>query len=273
MPELEPHEALVACERALRQLFARAYRDEYGAAWLTRVATEKQISAWAERREVEQRKRATRGVIQVPTDELHYAHFYDLVNIASQHWAPLAGALGKKSETMALLLRFDRLRDTVAHSRQARGFEADLLSGIAGQVRNQVTRYMTETDPSGDHYSRIESVMDSFGRESSGNPRSMTGSVVADRAQANVGDIVTFTCVGHDPQGRSLNWIARRPGGELVQQAEGERVTFRWTVRADDVGQATGVMITVAADSQYRRHGFGLHDDMVIFQFEVPPPR
>jgi hypothetical protein len=236
------------------------------------VASEQQLHAWVERRAVEQRKRTKRGVVEVSDDLLGYAHFYDLLTIADKHWAPLAGALGKKAESFALLQRFDRLRDTVAHSRQVLGFEADLLSGIAGQIRNQVTKYMTETDPSGDHYARIENVMDSLGRESSGKPRSPTGQIVRTQARVQVGDIVTFTCVGHDPQGRSLHWVARRTLGELVQQTTGDHVTIRWNVREDDVGQATGIAITVGADSQYRRHGFGLHDDMVIFQFEVPPP-
>jgi hypothetical protein len=137
MAELEPHEALLACERALRHLYAHAYEGAYGTNWLTTVAGERQVEAWIERRAVEQRKRTTPGVVEVSDDLLADAHFYDLLAIAGKHWAPLAGALGKKAESLTLLQRFDRLRDTIAHSRQLLGFEMDLLSGIPGQIRTK----------------------------------------------------------------------------------------------------------------------------------------
>ena len=61
---------------------------------------------------------------------------------------------------MALLKRLDNIRNAVGHSRPLLPFERDLLSGIAGQIRNQVTIYMSTQDEAGDIYPRIESVTD-----------------------------------------------------------------------------------------------------------------
>lgn len=63
-------------------------------------------------------------------------------------------ALGPKVETLPLLARFEQLRNSVAHSRGILAFEEALLSGIAGQIRNQVTIFMSIQDPSGDYYPR-----------------------------------------------------------------------------------------------------------------------
>jgi hypothetical protein len=157
VPGFEPSEALIVCERALRQLFAHAFAEKYGPDWLGRVAQPDRIVAWRERREEELRRRTRKGALEVPErHELAYAEFHDLLRIAEKHWEPLAPALGKRAQTLPLLRRFESLRNTVAHSRQLLSFEADLLSGIAGEVGNRVTIYMTTQDPSGEHYPRID---------------------------------------------------------------------------------------------------------------------
>ncbi len=211
-------------------------------------------------------------MLQVPDDELAYAEFYDLCAIAEKHWQPLALALGKQAETLPLLKRFDKLRNTVAHSRPLLGFEADLLSGIAGEIRNRVTKYMTEQDPSGDHYARIESVTDGYGRTATGVPGSGSESIViTPRVLVQVGDVITFDCEGHDPKGRALSWVGR-VSGELIFSLEGDRIRAKWPVRLDQVGEQTAVEIKLASESQYRRHGFGGSDDRVVFAFTVEPP-
>jgi hypothetical protein len=147
VPHLEPTIALTTCERALRALYQGAYSRAYGEGWLAHIASAEKISQWQAKREEERRRRITRGVATVPLDELAYAEFYELVEVARKHWEPLQEALGKRAETLPLLQRFERLRNTVAHSRETLPFEDDLLAGIAGEIRNRVTRYMSERDP------------------------------------------------------------------------------------------------------------------------------
>ena len=110
----------------------------------------------------------------------------------------------------ALLKRLDDLRNTIAHGRALVPFEVELASGIAGDVRNRVTLYMTLQDPGGDHFPRIESVTDEFGNVLDGsltlktsNPLCQTGVTL------RVDDRVRFVCRGTDPQGRDLRWTLR----------------------------------------------------------------
>lgn len=274
MPELGPQEALIACERALRQLFDRVFSAAHGPNWIEHVETDpRKLAKWRRYRENERSKRTTRGALAIPESELNYAEFSDLCRIAAENWDELEGVLGRSDEVLPLLRRFDAVRNTVAHSRPLLAFEADLLSGIAGQVRNLVTRYMTEQDPSGDYYARIESVTDSFGSEQIGQATPKTEWVPYVRPRINVGDVVTFECVAHDSQGRPLRWEARAGAvGRLVATATGNRVSIRWTVLQDDVAENSSIGLRLLTDSQYRRYGPGTWDDMVTFSYQVVPP-
>jgi hypothetical protein len=70
---------------------------------------------------------------------LAYANFYELLEFVEEHWEPLAAALGKKASIVALLKRFDNLRNTVANNRELVTFEKELYAGIAGQIRKDVS--------------------------------------------------------------------------------------------------------------------------------------
>ncbi len=164
MSALEPSVALTTCETALRQLMTLAYEAAYGDDWLGRIASKEQLDTWHARAGDELAVRGRKGVLAVPNGGLAHSNLYDLLKIAEKHWEPLSAALGRKASVMPLLHRFDNLRNSVAHSRQLLPFEQDRLSGIAGQIRNQVTIFMSAHDPTWDIYPRIESVTDQFGR-------------------------------------------------------------------------------------------------------------
>lgn len=118
MPGLEPTQALVTCERALRQLFRRVFTTLYGPGWLEEVASPEQIENWRLKRETKLKKRTPKGAMVLPEDdELAYAEFTELLNIAHKRWDLLAPALGKKKDTGTLLARFEDIRNSVAHSR------------------------------------------------------------------------------------------------------------------------------------------------------------
>lgn len=269
MPDLSPADALVTCERALRQLFAHAFQAAYGRDWLSSVATPDKIAKWKRIQVNEHKRRSPRGVAGVPTDALAYAEFSDLCEIAEQHWQPLEDALGVMDETLPLLARFELLRNTVAHSRQPLRFEAELLSGIAGEIRNRVTNYMTAQDPSGDHYPRIESVTDSFGRSWPGK-EGLGPWATGEAVRVNVGDVITFDCAGTDAQGRELRWLLRTYSTMLVDQAVGDRVALRWVVGVQDVQDDHMVRITLQSDGRFHRQGD--YDQMVHFPYHVVPP-
>ncbi|KRE29942.1 hypothetical protein [Agromyces sp. Soil535] len=271
MSTLDPTIALSTCETALRELMTYAYERVFGADWLERVTTAKQREAWGVRAEVEQRARVPKGVAQVPNVGLAYANFYDLVAIVERHWEPLAAPLGKKQRMLPLLEQFDSLRNTIGHSRLLLPFEQDLMSGIAGMVRNQVTLYMSKQDEAGDIYPRIESVTDSFGRriESATVEDELAGSVTALDVTLHPGEVVTFSCVGVDPQGRDLEWFG--PTDAHAVGPSGQPTQLQWVVTDGDVSEATDASIYMKTSGAIY-HRFGSWDHRAYFRFRVRPP-
>jgi hypothetical protein len=278
MPTLEPTVALETCENALRQLMAHAYKAEWGGGWLERVSNEDQRNQWAERGKTESTRR--KGVTSVPQVGLAYAQFYELLVIADKHWSPLAAALGKKASTYPLLQRFENLRDTVAHHRPLVPFEQELYSGIAGQIRNQVTIYMSTQDPGGEFYPRLESVTDSFGNSHVGaGPVPQITPTITPPQILHPGDVVTFTAIGTDAQSRDLEYIVVQAStGKIVAREEssgGNPVALQWVVTDDDVAERAWVNIYMRAkDVVYHRFNprGEKFDDQAAFGYRVNPP-
>lgn len=160
MAHVEPSVALVKLERALRRVMQHTYHEHFKDDWLKRISTDEQRACWEARATEEEKKRTKRGAAVTPSSGLEFAHLAELRAILKKEWSPVAPALGAHKEvgTMleraadieALLKRFDDLRNTVAHSRDLLPFEKDLLSGIAGDIENRVTIYMSSKDASGD---------------------------------------------------------------------------------------------------------------------------
>ena len=272
-----PLEAFETIERALRQLYSHAYFAHFGADWLTRIANESTIAGWAERQGVEAARRGKRGVRVVSTNPLDYAHFYDLKSIASQHWEPLKPALGAKNEALAFLARFDQLRDTVAHNRTLLPFEVELLSGIAGEIQNRVTIYMSEQFHDEQYWPRIIAVTDSFGNSLDGAQTLETSNPwVTTNLSLRVGDVVTFACRATDPEGRDPIWqftpFPSDPHDLRIPEKTGDSVSFSWTVQPGNIGASSGVQITMRADSAHHRWPEG-RDAFAGFFYRVLPQR
>lgn len=272
---LEPGTALSTCETALRELMRSEYSTAYGEGWLARIATQDDIQVWTDRAVAEQQARGAKGVAAVPDAGLSYANFYDLVQIAEKHWEPLSMALGKRAAVLPLLKRLDNLRNAVGHSRPLLQFERDLMSGIAGQIRNQVTIHMSIQDDAGEYYPRIESVMDSFGRrvESAAVTGEVAGSVTSYDIVVRPGETVQFQCLGVDPQDRDLSWSLNSSGGtnSVSVGPSGQPTSLVWSVRDEDVMETASVQIYMSsAGSRY--HRFGTWDHRAYFMFRVRPP-
>lgn len=257
---------------------AYAYSQAWGERWLERVSSPEQRSGWAQRADAELRARGTKGVAVVPDDGLSYANFFDLVSIASKQelWEPLSPALGARADVIPLLKRLDSLRNAVSHSRSLLPFERDLISGIAGQIRNQVTIYMSSQDPAGQLYPRIESVTDSLGtllEEPADSYYLVGGGVQLTGLMLHPGQTVDFECHGTDPQGRELEWrISSNRGGYTASiiASSGDPAVLTWTPSEDDVSESTWVTIALSArDARY--HRLGDHDHRVTFDYKVRP--
>ncbi|WP_345215508.1 hypothetical protein [Georgenia halophila] len=277
----EPQLAVETLERSLRQLMAHAYAAEYGRGnWIDEIITSDQRSKWASLRTADQQQRT--GVILPGGHGLEFTELTELVEIARQHWAPLKDALGKKKSAepylqtfLPLAERATRRRNAANHNRPLAPFEQELLSGIAGLIRNQVTIAMSSADPAGDIYPRIEAARDSFRHEMEiVRPDGELAGHIDTGAILHPGERVTFTCVAHDPDGRRLTWSARSnhdlQGGTSDTVESGEPVQLTWVVADSDVRESSTVSLFMTTeDSRY--HRCGSFDQRIYFRYAVRP--
>lgn len=274
MAHLEPSIALATSERALRQLMTMVFTAQHGPGWIRKVARDVDVVKWQEKAEVEAKKRTTRGVARVSSSELDYAELYQLIQLIEKNWALFSPALGDKKITLALLARLDDLRNTVAHSREVLPFESDLLAGIAGEIRNRVTLYMSSQGPAGEYYPRIESVTDSFGNVVDGARALESSNPHLETKQTlDVGDVVTFQCRGTDPQGRDIAWsLTGYPGTSSMDAFTGNDGELRWEVGVQDVSDTSWVQITMKSVDDFHRWPEG-RDGFAAFGYRVRPPQ
>lgn len=268
---MHPTLALETIERSLRQLYELVFTAKHGSNWLADFIGSEKIGSLEEKRQIEADRREKRGVAAVSCRLVDYTEFHQLTDIASKRWADLSPALGAKREFLPLLDRFDQLRNTVAHNRPLLAFEEDLLSGIAGEIRNKVTIFMSSQPIGNEFWARIEAVSDNFGHTVDGlatvqisNPHVSTGKTL------RVGDTVTFECHATDPKGSPILWtLSTLPGGQICS-ATGESVQLKWIVEDANVGQQTSAHIGMKSDSANHRWSEGV-DGLTLFYYQVLP--
>lgn len=280
MTALEPETAIKQCEFALRQLMAYAYQQHYGDRWLERISSETEREKWARQNKQAAKKNAIEGIVS-EHESLDFTYFRDLVKIAENHWPPIAAALDKeesdpdKSLTLALLKRLRNMRNDIGHSRPLVTHQRDLASGIAGEIRSKVTIYMSSTDPVGDIYPRIESISDSFGNriDSAGPVNDEMAGFCITELVLSLGQVVTFTATGFDPQGRQLRWRISHGNPSVPEDfvsESGAPIDITWTVADDDVSESTIVQLHMWAEgARFKRWSW--FDHRAYFHYKVRP--
>ncbi|MET7718632.1 hypothetical protein [Streptomyces sp. NPDC005407] len=211
----------------------------------------------------------------MPTSELAYAQFFDVLTLLRKHWEDFKPALGKQSEKMGLLSRFEALRNSVAHSRDLLPFEEELLSGIAGEIRNRVTIYMSSQDPTGDYFARIDSVTDSLGNCIDSFPQDPMehGASLRTGAVLHPGDVITFRCRGTDPQGRDLVWWFLPNWEADNRRYTGRDLEIAWPVRSLEIAARVDIHIYMESTGPHHRVNTGTasFDHCATFIYTVLP--
>jgi hypothetical protein len=256
---MEPSEAVNVVEAVLRL----AIRDVLGEGW--RGVPGVDLPTLEERRTEEGKRR--NGAV-VDEDLLAYTHLWDLQQIVLRRWEQFKPIFKDQSRFKVYMGRLDDFRNAPMHSRTLLPFERDLLSGIAGEFRNVLTLWRSERAPDMSWYPRIESVTDSLGH--SLDPNEATVRVPA---RLQVGEVLTFRCVGWDPQDRDLTWTLKPQSflaPEVDRQTGGE-VTLTWRVEDKHVAESSIVVIEMRSSSKYHRHMTGV-DASVTALYAVEPP-
>ena len=271
-------EAATRCEAALRSVMRYVYRDTYGEAWLEEVSNKQQRGVWRSRRDKDgSGPRSRKGVVGLPEDEFAYSQFSDLLKIAENHWSPLAPVFPDKAEVLVFFRRFNELRNPSLHGRPIYQHESQLLQGIAGQVRNQVTVFMSSKNQAGDYYPKIENIWDSLGYRYECGPADAQhmGTVHHTGTVVRPGDQLTLSGTAIDPQDRPLLWHASSNRSGAIKRssatASGERVDFEWSVSNDDVAEQNWLTFILTAEGT-PFHREGDHDFRLTLSYCVRPP-
>lgn len=261
---MQSTEAINLVEKVLRDLIHAVLEDSWRE--IPGINVDKLESTRAE----DQERRGS-GVL-VPTDLLQYLQFYDLRNIITspKRWHRFEAALPSKKHFEVYLSRLEGMRNGAMHSRDLLPFEISLVHGMVGEIRNCIGLWRTERGPDMDYYPTMDSVQDSFGQVWS--PGAYLLNDPNTFPSVTVGDVVTFSCHGTDPQARELTWELdlshRDVAGERVV---GDDVAVEWIVTREDVAEAALVFVKMTSSGEF--HRYGRFDGEAGFGYRVRPPR
>lgn len=266
----DPTLSAQTAETDLRGLARLVLEPVLGPNWVERsgVFTPEQTEKIKARRSEEQGKR---GGAVVEQSLVFYIDLWDLITMTKRHWTRFKKVLGPNRErwNQESQLLYN-MRNAQAHGRVLLGFERDLLSGIAGDIRNRVTRYRSDVDPQENWWPRIESATDSFGNASSGRGGGFVAAGILDTGLVlSVGDVVTYECAGWDPQDRVLTWTIRHHSTTCAT-AQGTNVTLPVTITDQMIGANVYLNIELQVDAPYHRQP--RTDDNISFRYVVRPP-
>lgn len=254
---MESAEAINVVETVLR----RAVRQVLGDSWHEGTGVDR---AKLEDRREEERKRRTGATVDA--DLLSYTHLYELKQIIKKRWAEFKPIFAKEDRFFVYMKRLEDFRNAPMHCRSLLPFERALLEGIAGELRNELTLWRSSQAPDMSWYPTVESITDSLGN------LIPTGiSVTPSRLQ--VGDEITFRCVGWDPQDRELNWTlnAMAMQGPQLDRQVGTEATLTWHISPAHVAEQSIVTISMLSSGEYHRQ-LGGYDFLATVFYAVDPP-
>ncbi|MFF0172275.1 hypothetical protein [Micromonospora profundi] len=266
---MEPVEALRSIEIALRLVIKEVLGSED---WLqAKGAPERER---LEERQAEEAKRRDGAVVS--SDLIDYTETYHLTGIVERNWDRFQPAFKDKARTLAYFGVLGDVRNSIAHSRDLVPFERDLLSGIAGHFRNQISIFRGHHTPSSAYYPLIESVVDNFGREGVEGPTFLQD----DLPRLNVGDVLRFSGRAFDARKKGVVWeflvgsVHAPLGGQGPPVvATGDTVEFEYSIREEDVSEFFVVGVRIRTEGKFHRNrDFHPYDDIRGFNYAVNPP-
>lgn len=257
--------AISATEQELRDCIRLHLREAHGEQWFASSGLSEGRRGKAEARRDEERRR--RDSAATSNELIDFTDLEDLSTIVRRHWdptlKPIFNDLARFQVWMEALME---ARVAVMHSRILHEHEEHLILGATGYLRNLITLSRTTRDPNDQYFARIERVIDSLGNIATTDTAAMHDGVL------HPGDVITFECLGWDPEGTEMVWYYCTGFGaiQLEHRIDGSRLT--WTVTDRDIAaEATPLYILLAAQRPYHRHGW--HDGMVTFKYRVLPRR
>jgi hypothetical protein len=261
--DIDATQALKDAENSLRDFIAFMLSRRFGEKWEDEGGvTLDRLERWRNRK-TEEAKRQQTGIVEQRL--IYYADFYDLSTILKKHWSTVfSEALGDWKTYEVFLDELEKLRDPDAHRRELLPHQKHLIIGIAGEIRTRIVRYRSKQETSADYYPRIESVADNLGNIYTYGMRPI--SIVFTKMCLRIGDFLQYVVIAMDPLGQPLNY---RLGATGAWQPIN---VLSFIVEERNVAKTFHVYIQI--QSQRKFHAVNQdYDDIVLFQYEVLPPK
>ena len=259
-----PSEAISTGESALRAIV----RDILGDRWQQLISAS-DLAETINRKNLEPK---VRPGAQETDDLLSYVDTGVLTKLIVDRWSQFAPVFGNVKRTKQCLNAFVVYRRRVAHNRDLLPFERDLLSGLSGMFRNQVSIYLQSRRTSPSFYAQIETSTDSQGTPGknlfvySGNPPVI-----------RVGETLTYAATATDPRGRPIEWHLEVSKANYVYatsravHSTGDAAQLSWTPEPAHFNSKIFVHLLARNKGTYHALDTGW-DDMVSWPYLMEPP-
>lgn len=268
LSETDAFDAISTTENVLRDLIVRQLSLSTDASYEQVLSwSPKDVARLAKRRADDERRRSGMEVSQRLIDYTDLSH---LRSIVEAHWNEFEACFGDEAETLLFLERLEDFRNPAMHSRGLVPRERALAVGIAGQLRDQVTRFRAVQDQDDDPFPRIEYIKDSTGRDCRANQ--------SPHPLVYPGTVIEFEASAWDPSGGDITWavwVVKQPQDRLldVTVPSGQAVHLSWALTADDIASPAIVVFEVRGQAAHRRMPVFQVDDRVMVNYRVHPQK
>ncbi|NAZ73867.1 hypothetical protein GTQ99_00280 [Kineococcus sp. T13] len=206
---------------------------------------------------------------------LDYTHYFDLQEIILKNWPDFKPVFEENVRMKGYFDILASVRNVIGHSRDLVPYEADLLSGVAGHIRQMVAIYRSN-DVADQHYPKIEKVSDNFGREGhlfNDSP------YFPDKVRVEVGQVITFSCSAQRARDKDIRWrvstensmsYSRDSWPHWIASNEEDMAVITFEVTEDHVGESLRLFVDMASTSKH--HRYQQIDDQRWFAYAVNPP-
>jgi len=235
---------LAAVEQSLRLVVERVGRDSFGQYYFPGFGVSAQkVAKWKTARDREQNNRRA----GVPEDRLlYFSDLSDLQDIILTNWGRFEPVFRRRDQTEVFLAKLRELRNPDAHRRELAASEKALVSGIAGELRTLVARYLSERDTPDEYFPRMESLRDSLGN--SMNPPK--------RPVVRVGAVIEFIAEAWDPFGAVLEYQWNvSPQHPDTSQEWSPANRFVWKVQPAQIANPAWVSVNMRSPRAHHAEG------------------
>jgi len=264
---MDVSQALKATENSLRDIFSYMLQEKFGSVWLTKIGVSgDRVTSW-ESRQTEEQARLGRSDPRV----IYYADFYDLKTILRKNWENgLSDVFSSELREVEVLLKLlEEFRNPDAHRRELLPYEAQLVLGITGKIRSQISMFYNKMQQSNSYFCRIESIQDNLGNSWSPS--------ICKKNQPNrlirPGQRLEFTVVASDPQGQPILYAAYENLSPFKFEWK-EFGYFAFEILEEHINEAFVFSLAVKSHRPYAatsHHVFGKCDQYVPISYTVLP--